>query len=239
MARLSLLALAVALVALVLASPAAAQVSVQAPFTNVNVGSNSDNQDGWHTGHCMPHHSWWLAHRRCPGGLFYASLTGEKMIPAPIETSARGWAWVCVVDNEGDGGGKSIVTRLTLCDIKGYVASHHHFGGPDVDFPPPIVAIEPSQKPADPTAPPTALPLLDPPVDVSSNGGSGHHWHHHKKCRTVEVTSSAQDLIVVPGGPQTWGELFQAAADGKVYVNAHTLAHPSGEIRGNLERCGA
>lgn len=228
------------------ASLAAAQtsVSVQAPFTNVNVatdggggggGSNHDNNraGGWHRGHCLPHHAWWMAHRRCPGGLFFANLSGKKMIapnsttPAPIDAPANGRVWVCVIREDGV---NKIVTRLTVCDIQGCVASHHHFGGPDRDFPPPVVAIEPAQKPSNPKGPPEALPILTPPVDVSSDG-------HHNGCRTVEVTAGPQDLIVVPGGPQSWDELLEAAAAGDVYVNAHTTAHLEGEIRGNLERC--
>jgi len=250
-----LLALSLLSLALILstATLAAAQtgVSVQAPFTNVNVaaggvgvggssnGNDNKTQDGgWHRGRCMPHHAWWMALGRCPGGLFYADLSGKKMIapnsttPAPIDTPAGGRAWVCVIQ---EGGETKIVTRLTLCDIKGYVASHHHFGGADRDFPPPIVAIEPAQKPSDPTGPLSALPMLSPPVDVSS---VGQHLSRKKGCRTVEVTSGPQDLIVVPGGPQSWDELLKAAVAGDVYVNAHTTAHPTGEIRGNLERCG-
>lgn len=251
MARLlPLLSLALALI-LSSASPAAAQtgVSVQAPFTNVNVAtdgggggnSNSNSQDdGWHRGHCLPHHAWWMAHHHCPGGLFFADLSGKKMIapnsatPAPIDTPANGWAWVCVIEEDGQ---KKIVTRLTVCDIKGYVASHHHFGGPNRDLAAPVVPLEPAQKPTNPTGPPQSLPMLTPPIDVPSDGVDQHHHHYPNGCRTVEVTSGPHDLIVVPGGPQSWDDLLKAAVAGDVYVNAHTVAHPDGEIRGNLERC--
>ncbi len=113
---------------------------------------------------------------------------------------------------------------------RGTSASHHHFGGADRDFPPPIVALEPEAKPADPTAPPQALPKLSPPLDIGRGFGRKH-------CRTVQVTSSPQALIVVAGGPPTWGDLLQALRDGNVYANAHTVAHPEGEIRGNFYSC--
>lgn len=249
MARLAilipLLALALTMTSL---GAAAAQpgVSVQAPFTSVNVGggggdSSSKHENmmmsGWHSGGgaCKSHHAWLMGH--VTAVCFHAELSGKKMIapnsttPAPIDTPATGHAFVCVVEEDGE---TKLITRLTLCSIVGYVAAHHHYGGPDRDFPPPVLAIEPPIKPADPLAPPEALPMLMPPVDVPSAGGL-----HHKMggCRNVEVTLSASDLIVVPGGPASWDELLTAAVAGDVYLSAHTIAHPAGEIRGNLEPC--
>lgn len=219
-ALLALLAAAVALLPLLAAAQGG--VVVSAPYTSVNVGWNG-NDDG---SSCGGVPSQWL--QSCGGckGLFHASMSGANMIapnsttPAPVDTPATGHAWVCLSADA-----QTLVTLLKLCNIRGYVASHHHFGGSNRDFPPPIVPIEPSARPADPTAPPTALPMLQPPVDVGPD------------CRTVQITSTPSDLLVVPGGPPTWGDLLAAMGRGEIYANAHTTAHPEGEIRGNFEKC--
>lgn len=232
-ARTLLLALALALLA-----TASAQVSVQAPATSVYVGwngqSSSDGNNNNHNnnaGRCGAHADWVTHWGGCGGGLFHAELDGKKMIapnstnPAPVDTPATGHVWACWTHDKS-----MLITHLVLCNMKGYVSSHYHYGNPNTDFPHPIVAIEPEQKPADPLAPPTALPALKPPLDIGGN-------NHHHDCRMVQTMSKASDLIVVPGGPQTWDDFAAAMQKGDVYVNAHSTNHPEGEIRGNLEAC--
>lgn len=233
---LLLLAAALAAVSLLpLLAAGQGAVSVAAPFTSVNVGWNGDNGNGNDNGNdddddddtiCGVNAQWLQSCGGCSGGLFRAKMDGRRMIapnsttPAPIDTPAKGRAWGCVSAD-----GQTLVTRLELCSLRGYVASHHHFGGSNRDFPPPIVAIEPASKPSDPLAPPTELPMLTPPADIGA------------ECRTVQATSTPSDLIIVPGGPPTWSDLLAAMGRGEVYVNAHTTAHPEGEIRGNFEKC--
>jgi hypothetical protein len=158
--------------------------------------------------------------------LFHAELSGDQVVPPVNDTDASGHAWICVKDNN-DKKATTILTRLRLCDIRGYISSHLHVAPFGEDFPPPIVAIEPPIKPKDPEAPPQDLPALKKPVDVEID-----------KCRVVQRMSGPKDLIVVEGGPPTWSDFLDALESGDVYVNAHTVSNPGGEIRGQFEKCG-
>jgi hypothetical protein len=246
MARALLLAVALA-VAFLLPLATFAQVSVVAPGTAVYVGwngqSSSDGNNGNgnnnhdNGGRCGAHAQWVTHWGGCGGGLFHAELSGKKMVapnsntPAPIDTPASGHVWACWTHDKS-----MLITHLVLCNMKGYVSSHYHYGNPNTDFPPPIVAIEPEQKPADPMAPPTSLPALQPPLDIGGNNNDNNHHNYHD-CRMVQTMSKASDLIVVPGGPSSWDDFAAAMQKGDVYVNAHSTSNVAGEIRGNLEAC--
>lgn len=48
-------------------------------------------------------------------------------------------------------------------------------------------------------------------------------------------TLTEADFMPVEDGPQTYAEALDAIRNGETYVNLHTAANPSGEIRGQLE----
>lgn len=91
--------------------------------------------------------------------------------------------------------------------------------------------LEPLDKPANPFAPPTALPLIAP-VDIVG-------------CTYSKTASfGPSDIIPLPGRPKdsevpavtNWEQFLAALQAGKLYVNVHSDIMPAGLIRGNLEK---
>lgn len=164
--------LALALPLVVAPLRAASQVLVVAPGTNVQVDWRNNNNGN--SGRCGAHASWLQHWGHCSGGQFHATLSGDKVVPAKIDTAATGHAWACLTHDK-----QTLVTHLVLCSLSNYVASHYHFGGPSIDLPPPLLALEPSQKPSDPLAPPAELPQLSPPLDIGggSDDNNDYYWH--------------------------------------------------------------
>jgi hypothetical protein len=160
-----------------------------------------------------------------------------------------------------------------------------------VDYPPPLVPLEPPTRPSNPLALPNQLPSLPPQVFYACRqskvrarhtrrgtraggqraarprnldaGGSDHVYFRlkdggqrlplfgnlaapptrnpslHREQPQGSFTEA--DIIALPGSPlptvdpvQGWGEFTEKLRKGELYVNAHSVAHPTGEARGNL-----
>lgn len=91
-------------------------------------------------------------------------------------------------------------------EIKDVVQAHIHLGRPDENGPVVVVLFGPSD-----------------PVDVEREG--------RLACRTV----TRGDLIGPLAG-EPLSALLEQIEDGNAYINVHTVQHPGGEIRGQIEK---
>ena len=135
---------------------------------------------------------------------FRAHLSGAGEVP-PVDTNAQGQAIVRLSKD-----GSSLSFKLIATNIDGVTQAHIHCGAADVNGP--VVAFLFGFNAA----------------GVSPNG------------ILSEGTITAADVIPrpdspeCPGGVADFDDLVAKIRSGDAYVNVHTLAHPGGEIRGQL-----
>jgi hypothetical protein len=101
----------------------------------------------------------------------------------------------------------SVRYRLRLANIEGVTQAHIHISGPGTNGP--VVAF--------------LIPFDPAGFDVGEE-------------RVVaEGVITADEVIARPGFDGTLAELVRRMRQGRTYVNVHTLAHPPGEVRGQIE----
>lgn len=137
---------------------------------------------------------------------FAAPLSGDQEVP-PVETNGTGLAKFKLSQD-----GASLSYMLNLAAIDGVTQSHIHCGAAGVNGP--VVVF-----------------LFGFEADgVTVNG------------TLAEGTITAADVIpredspACPGGLADFEDLLDKMMAGETYVNVHTLAHPPGEIRGQIDR---
>ncbi|KAI8464990.1 MAG: hypothetical protein J3K34DRAFT_525740 [Monoraphidium minutum] len=168
-----------------------------------------------------------LAHegvKSCPEGTerFVAPITGLNNIapnsttPLPLPSPVKGVAALCV-----DEGAESVEWSLVLCRFTrktgGYIQSTWlHVGSRHVDFPPPLVPLEPPAKPADPNAPPSLAPTII------------------RGCRGSEGSFIAADFVPLPPNVLGLPTFVSKLKAEEMYVNVHSVRLPTGEARGHF-----
>jgi hypothetical protein len=141
---------------------------------------------------------------------FIARLNGENEVP-PVDTDARGRA-VFKLNKNGVQLRYDVFGRDDDGNIEGITAVHIHCGAPGVNGP--IVVF-----------------LFGPDPD----GAEG------AKRIIAQGTVTPADVMPVPDSPECPGgiadfdDLIAKMRAGQTYINVHTLDHPSGEIRGQIE----
>ena len=139
---------------------------------------------------------------------FVAPLAGEQEVP-PVETNAAGLAQLQLNDED-----TTLHFKLIVAHIEGVTQAHIHCGAEGVNGP--VVVF---------------LFGFDP-VGVAVNG------------IIAEGTITDADVIarpdsaMCPGGVANFDELIAKMRGGETYANVHTLAHPGGEIRGQVRVAG-
>lgn len=104
--------------------------------------------------------------------------------------------------------GKSLRFRLEVADIENVSMAHIHLGGPGKEGP--VVAwLYPSH----------------PPAQVKKGKFTG----------TLATGLITARKLEGPMKGKTISDLVQEIKSGDVYVNVHTVQHPAGEIRGQIE----
>lgn len=76
------------------------------------------------------------------------------------------------------------------------------------------------------------------PIIVFLAGFRGEGWDVDGKWISNATLTDANVILKTTPCGATLAQIFQAARDGNVYVNAHTVAHPAGVARGQLEPSG-
>ena len=140
---------------------------------------------------------------------FEAELSGDHEVPA-VETDAEG-----EVEFHYDREDDELAYEIELEDIEAITQAHIHLGGSDENGP--VVA--------------TLLRFTEN-VDGS---GEGTPFTPEDDDYEAEGTLTADDVIARDGFDGSLEALIQAMRAGNAYVNVHTVANPSGEIRGQIE----
>lgn len=141
---------------------------------------------------------------------FIARLRGENEVP-PVDTDAQGRA-VLQLNKNGEQIRYDVFGRDDDGNIEEITAVHIHCGAPGVNGP--VVVF-----------------LFGPDPD----GAEG------TKRIIAHGTITPDDVIPVPDSPECPGgiadfdDLIAKMRAGQTYINLHTLDHPSGEIRGQIE----
>jgi hypothetical protein len=136
---------------------------------------------------------------------FSTHLSGGNEIPA-VQTRGQGQAILKVSSDESE-----ISFKLTTANLKGITQAHIHCGGPDVNGP--VVAF---------------LFGFDA-AGVSKNGVLS------EGTLTAANVIPRPDSAACPGGVANMSDLLAKMRAGEAYVNVHTIQHPPGEIRGQID----
>lgn len=139
-----------------------------------------------------------------PSAKFVAHLNGEAENPS-VDTLGQGQAQVTVSND-----GTEVAFKLNVANTRDVTQAHIHCGGPAVNGP--VVAF--------------LFGLV--PGGVSLNGILAQGTF------TNDNIIPRPDSAACPGGITDLDDLIQAMHEGQAYVNVHTIANPSGEIRGQL-----
>ncbi len=104
--------------------------------------------------------------------------------------------------------GTALEFRVLVCNIVDVILSHIHAGGPGTNGP-------------------VVVHFFDQPTSPVSTGSG---------CRILaHGIRTASDLVAHPeAGVNNWTDFVHALLAGNTYVNVHTVAHPGGELRGQL-----
>jgi hypothetical protein len=133
---------------------------------------------------------------------FRAHLSGRDQLPNPVDTEAQGHAIFRFSQD-----GETLYYKLIVANIEDVTMAHIHVAPAPGQIGPPALWLYPD-------APP---PL---PIPDRSDGV------------LAERVVTADDLVGPLAGSTDFAGLRQAIAEGRAYVNVHTIAFPPGEIRG-------
>jgi len=139
---------------------------------------------------------------------FVAPLSGHAEVPS-VDTRARG-----LVHLQLDAAATELSYRLTVSHLAGVTQAHIHCAPEGVNGPP--VAF--------------LFALMPAGVDVSGVLSSGGI--------TDANVIPRPDTPECPGGVTDLADVLEQMEAGGTYVNVHTLEHPAGEIRGQLQAVG-
>jgi hypothetical protein len=146
----------------------------------------------------------------CSGGrIFVTHLTGDEEVP-PVDTQSQGQALFRLSSD-----GEELHFKLNVANIEGVTQAHIHCGAAGVN------------------GSVTVFLFGLEPGGVSVNG----------RLSAGTITDASiiplADSATCPGGIADLDDLLAQIRAGLAYVNVHTLAHPGGEIRGQLEAPGS
>jgi CHRD domain len=139
---------------------------------------------------------------------FGAPLSGDEEVP-PVDTNARGHS-ILHLSKSGD----ELNFKLIVANIENVTQAHIHCGAEGVNGP--IVVF--------------LFPLT--PAGVTANGVLS------KGTLTNADVIQRPSSVECPGGVANLDELIAKLRSGDAYVNAHTIANPGGEIRGQVREHG-
>jgi hypothetical protein len=126
----------------------------------------------------------------------------------PVDTNARGQTLFRLNADE-----TAIDFKLIVANLKDTTQAHIHCGAAGVNGP--VIAF-----------------LFGPDPGISHSG------------ILSQGTLTADDVVAVPdsapcpGGVADFDDLVEKMRSGEAYVNVHTVAHPPGEIRGQIRAVG-
>jgi hypothetical protein len=135
---------------------------------------------------------------------FEAPLSGAGEVP-PVDTGATGRATFSLNDDETE-----LRFKVKVRKITGVTAAHIHCGAPNVNGP--VVAF-----------------LFGPVAPTGTINGT-----LAKGTLTNADVIPRPDSAECPGGVANLADLIEKMRSGDTYVNAHTAAHPGGEMRGQI-----
>ncbi|UCC75207.1 MAG: CHRD domain-containing protein [Gemmatimonadota bacterium] len=146
-----------------------------------------------------------------PPPIFYATLSGANVVP-PVKTEARGRARF-----ELSSAGSGLYFKLEATRIERVTAAHIHLGVEGANGP--IVAVL------------LGLPVNRP--DPLTPSGPGIDW---APGIVVQGTLTDDDILPQPdlGFDGSLAALVSWMRRGAAYVVVRTVAHPTGEIRGQI-----
>jgi len=142
------------------------------------------------------------------GGTFIATLSGAQEVP-PEDTLARGQAVVHVNADLSE-----LEFQLVISRLAGVTQAHIHCGPAGANGPVSVFLFG----------------FVPDGVDVSGFLAADGI--------TDADVMSLPDSSACPGGVSNLADLIEHMRNGNAYVNVHTLAHPSGEVRGQLFLAG-
>jgi hypothetical protein len=138
-------------------------------------------------------------------GNLVAHLSGAQEVP-PVDARGQGQAVFSVSDD------RSVVNyKLLVANTENMTASHIHCGAPGVNGP--VVVF-----------------LFGTVPDGETLNGILAQGSFKQ-----EKLIPRPDSAACPGGVATLEQLLAKMEAGDAYVNVHTLAHPGGEIRGQIK----
>ena len=140
------------------------------------------------------------------------AMAGHKERPTPVNTRARGVATFSLSED-----GTTMSYKLIVANLRNATQAHIHIAPVDSAGPVVVWLFGAGD-------PPTA-PI---PGGVTKNG------------ILAEDSFTQANLIARPaiGFGATMAELIALMNNGRAYVNVHTVLHPPGEIRGQIEERG-
>ena len=135
---------------------------------------------------------------------FHIRLEGDSQVPM-VNTTAFGFANIRLFQN---GTSSAIEFTVVVCDIANVTHSHIHVGNSTTNGP-------------------IVIPFFDNP---------SHPFSSVDGCNVLaHGVRGPSDLMSNSGvGIGNWTDFVHALTSGDAYVNVHTIAHPSGEIRGQI-----
>jgi CHRD domain len=142
--------------------------------------------------------------------VFHVRLEGEQQVPS-VNTSAFGFLTLRLFVN---GTSSAIDFRLIVCNIANVTHAHIHFGATGTNGPGGNNIV---------------IPFFD--ITTGENPVSSTHG-----CTVLaHGLRGPTDLIPRPDmGISNWTDFVHALLSGNTYVNVHTTAHGSGEIRAQI-----
>ena len=135
---------------------------------------------------------------------FHIRLEGDNQVPE-VNTTAFGFANIRLFQN---GTSSAIEFTVVVCDIANVTHSHIHVGNSTTNGP-------------------IVIPFFD---------NSSHPFSSVDGCNVLaHGIRGPSDLMTHSGtGIGNWTDFVHALTSGDAYVNVHTIAHPGGEIRGQI-----